>query len=70
VTLERPPAIPTGFTVSEASLSEHSLKRIALALELILNQSEQQTALMASLSESARILCDAVERAADNDEEG
>jgi hypothetical protein len=65
-----PKAIPTGQSISNLSVSEHSLKRIATALELILNQSEQQTALMASLSESARILCDAVERAAGNDEEG
>jgi len=46
------------------------MSRIATALEQIACQSEQQTALMASLSESARILCEAVDRAAGNDEKG
>jgi len=38
-------------------------------LDAIANQREQANALLASVSESLRILCDAVERAAGNDEE-
>jgi len=47
----------------KSSVEKH-MARIALALELIASQQEQQAALMASLSESARMLCDAVEQAA------
>jgi len=41
---------------------EIRMERIAKALEALASQSEQQTALIASLAESSRILCDAVER--------
>jgi len=59
-----PKAIPTGQSISKLSVSEHSLKRIATAMELILNQQEQQTALIATIAEMSRILVDAVEQAA------
>jgi len=42
---------------------------ILCRLDDIANQREQENALLASIAESLRMICDAVERATGNDEE-